>query len=280
MINKKLLVVLAHPDDESFGMGGTLAFYASQGVEIYLCCGTRGEAGDLEPGTQVVGESVGEVREKELRCAAQILGIKQIDFLGFRDSGMPGSIDNQHSLALANQPVNEVASKIVSLIRQIQPQVVITHDPIGGYRHPDHIAIHKATELGFGLSGDRNYISNGTTPFQPEFLYYHTFPRAFLKTAIKALKFLGKDPSKFGKNGDIDIASIASVEFPIHAAIEISKFRKIKEQAGACHASQGGKRIGGGLVGLATQFFEGKEVFMQAYPPVIEKNKRKKDLFV
>jgi len=280
MFNKKMLVVLAHPDDESFGMGGTLALYASQGVEIYLCCGTRGEAGDLELGTQAANESVGEVREKELHCAALVLGIKHIEFLGFRDSGMPGTKDNQHPLALVNQPLEVVAGKIATLIREFQPNVVITHDPIGGYRHPDHIAVHKAAELGFHLAGNLDFSSNGTKPYQPEFLYYHTFPRAFLMTAVKILRFLGKDPSKFGKNGDIDLESIALVEFPVHAEINISKFRKVKEKAGACHASQGGRRIGGGLVGLATQFFKSNEAFMQAYPPVEGNIKKKNDLFV
>ena len=98
--------------------------------------------------------SVAERRESELRCAAGILGLTGVYFLGYRDSGMPGTPDNQHPNALAAQPVDEVAAKVVHYIRLLRPQVVVTHDPIGGYKHPDHIAMHRATVRAFKLASD------------------------------------------------------------------------------------------------------------------------------
>ncbi|MCJ7585571.1 MAG: PIG-L family deacetylase, partial [Anaerolineales bacterium] len=148
MINKPvLLAVLAHPDDESFGMGGTLALYASRGVDVHLVCATRGEVGEVD---DLKGfASIAELREAELRCAAVHLGLKGVHFLDYRDSGMDGSPDNQHPNALAAQPLDEVAAKVVHYIRELHPRVVLTFDPIGGYRHPDHIAIQKATVRAF-----------------------------------------------------------------------------------------------------------------------------------
>ena len=106
---KKILVVTAHPDDETFGMGGTLAFYGQQGAEIHLVCATRGEAGEVPDGMLKEDQSIGELREGELRCAAEILGICEVHFLDYRDSGMEGSDDNSHPNALMNAPVEAVA---------------------------------------------------------------------------------------------------------------------------------------------------------------------------
>jgi len=93
--------VLAHPDDETFGMGGTLALYASQGVEVHLVCATRGEVGEMDPKLLEGFASIAERRESELCCAADMLGLKAVHFLDYRDSGMPGSPDNTHPMALA-----------------------------------------------------------------------------------------------------------------------------------------------------------------------------------
>src|SRR3990172_8974909 len=95
LAGRRLLAVLAHPDDETFGIGGTLAMYARRGVETYLVCAPRGEAGEAPTGLKGFA-SVGEMREDELRSAAAILGLKAVYFLGYRDSGMPNSPDNHH----------------------------------------------------------------------------------------------------------------------------------------------------------------------------------------
>ena len=111
------------------------------------------------------------MRWAELKCAAQILGLIDIIYLGYRDSGMPGTDDNKHPQALIAAPIEQVTGRMVKVIREIQPDVIVTFDPIGGYRHPDHIAIHNATEKAFLAASDPAKYPEAGPPFQPEKLY-------------------------------------------------------------------------------------------------------------
>lgn len=277
-MDKTLLVVLAHPDDESFGTGGTLALYARQGVKVHLVCATRGEVGEMEEHFLEGFGSAAEKRESELRCAAGILGLSGVHLLNYRDSGMPGSPDNQHPQALAAQPVTQVADEIAHFIRVFRPQVVITFDPIGGYRHPDHIAIHQATVKAFNLAAEQ--AEADLPAFQAQRLYFQTIPRGFLRFIVRMMPFFGKDPTRFGKNGDIDLKSIAEVNFPIHATVSYRKVMDIRDQAAACHASQGGASITGtGLIGKLRRWFMAEEQYMRAYPVPGKGEKRVRDLF-
>lgn len=280
MIRKQtILAVLAHPDDESFGMGGTLALYASRGMDVYLVCATRGEAGTVDEEHMRGFSSIAELREGELRCAAGKLGLKDVFFLGYRDSGMPGSEDNHHPEAQVNHPIEEVSARVARYIRQLQPDVVLTFDPIGGYRHPDHIHIHKATVLAFENAADASFHPEAGVPYQPAALYFHTIPRGLFKFGVRLLRLFGKDPSKWGRNGDIDLVSLAEVDFPVHARIDYRIVTERKEQASACHASQGGGQMRRGFVGMFFRMFDGTEMFMRAYPPVLPEFRVVKDLF-
>jgi len=264
---KVLLAVLAHPDDESFGMGGTLAYYARHGVQVYLVCATRGEVGEVDP-TYLEGfHSIAERRESELRCAAGILGLAGVTFLDYRDSGMPGSPDNNHPDALVAAPLDQVAAKVAHQIRLVKPQVLLTFDPIGGYKHPDHIAIQRATTQAFTLAGDPSF-EDGLPSFQPQKLYYHVIPKGFLRLAVRLLKLFGRDPRHFGRNGDIDLQTLVEEgDFPVHAEVDIRSVRKAKEAAGACHASQQGGIPRRGPVGWLLGWLDRKEQFMRAMPP-------------
>src|SRR4030067_3199036 len=111
---KRLLAVLAHPDDQTCGTGGPLARSARWGGEVHLACATAGEVGEAPPDLKGFA-SVGEMRKSELRCAAQTLGLTQVHFLGYRDSGMPGSPDNLHPQALAAAPLEQVAREGAAL---------------------------------------------------------------------------------------------------------------------------------------------------------------------
>jgi LmbE family N-acetylglucosaminyl deacetylase len=279
MEKQTILAVLAHPDDESFGMGGTLALYASRGVDVHLVCATRGEVGEVAPELLKGFDSIADLRESELRCAAGILGLAGVHFLDYRDSGMPGSPDNTHPKALAFQPLDEVAANVVCYIRKLKPQVVLTFDPIGGYRHPDHIAIQRATALAFERAADIYFAPQSNPVWQPQRLYFHKMPNGLLKFAVKFLPLIGRDPHKFGTNGDIDLVPIAEVNFPTNARIDIRSVLEKKEKAGNCHASQGGGRMGGGPVSLLMHLFNNSETFMRAYPPVQKGEKVAKDLF-
>jgi LmbE family N-acetylglucosaminyl deacetylase len=274
-----MLVCLAHPDDETFGMGGTLALYARRGVQVHLVCGTKGDVGDVDKELMQGFSNVAERRESELRCAAGILGLSGVYFLGYRDSGMPGTPDNQHPNALAAQPVDEVAAKVVHYIRSLRPQVVVTHDPIGGYKHPDHIAMHRATLRAFKLASDPNYLSD-LPPFQPQKLYYQTMPKALLRWAVRIAPLLRMDPHHFGRNRDIDLASLVQEgDFPTHTRINCRSVSAIRDEASACHISQGGGVIGRkNPLSLLRRYFGSTESFMRAYPEPAD-GLREKDLF-
>lgn len=269
MSEKKIILsVLAHPDDETFGMGGTLALYAREGADVYLICATKGEVGEVPDGMMQGYATVAELREHELAEAAKLLGLKEVIYLGYRDSGMPGSEDNHHPQALAAAPIEEVAAKVAHYVRLLKPQVVLTFDPIGGYRHPDHIAIQQATEKAFYEAGDPTRYVDDLPPYQPQKLFFHTMPKFVLRMGIFFMRLMGKDPHKFGRNGDIDLAAIAEVSFPVNAVINYYPVAEIRNQAAACHASQGGTQItsGGGVIGMFRRFFGSKDQFMQAYP--------------
>jgi LmbE family N-acetylglucosaminyl deacetylase len=276
--SKILLAVLAHPDDESFGMGGTLALYARQGAKVYLVCATRGEAG-MVTAEQLTGfDSIAEKRESELRCAAAELGLTEVFFLDYRDSGMPGSPDNQHPRALAAQPLAEVATNVAHYIRLLKPQVVATFDPIGGYKHPDHIAIHQATVQAFDLAS-RPDFGDELPPFQPQKLYFHLIPKGFLKFGVWLLRLWGRDPRRFGRNQDIDLASlVAEGDFPIHARISYRRVGESKDSASACHASQLDGGLSRGPMRLVRGLFGAQDYFMRAFPPG-EARKIERDLF-
>ena len=142
----RLLAVFAHPDDESMGMGGTLAKYAAEGVETYLVCATRGERGWFGPEDQNPGlRALGEIRERELENAARELGIKGLYFLDTID----GEVDQAES--------SEVIGKIVVHIRRVMPHVVVTFPPDGNYGHPDHIAVGQFTSAAIVCAADASY---------------------------------------------------------------------------------------------------------------------------
>lgn len=262
----RLMAILAHPDDESFGTGGTLALYAQRGVSVHLVCATRGEVGSVPDEMMEGFAQIGDLREHELRCAAEILGLEMVHFLGYRDSGMSGSSDNRHPQALAAAPVEQVTERLVPLIRRIRPQVIITFDPIGGYCHPDHVAIHNATVQAFSAAGDASYVCEGLPSYQPQKLYFHTFPRRAMRLLVRVLSLFGMDPQHFGRNKDIDLVQITEPEFPVHARINYRPAAEAKQKASACHASQSGPPSGG-LIGWIFRLAAHQETYMRAQPP-------------
>jgi len=274
---KRILSVLAHPDDEAFGMGGTLALYAMRGVEVYLACATLGEAGDIPPDFLQSSSSSAALRESELDCSANVLALKQVFKLGFRDSGMEGSPDNHHPDALVARPMEEVVERIAAVMRQVRPQVVLTFDPVGGYFHPDHIRVHQATVLAF----DRvRQELQATDPQVLSRLYYHTMPKSSAKIAVFWMRLLGKDPRKIGRNKDIDLVQIASQSFPVHVKINYRQVLEQREQAAACHASQGGGKKPFGLSAWLMRILSRPvDRFMQGFPEPMPNHRMQNDLF-
>jgi len=280
-MTKTILAVLAHPDDESFGLGGTLALYARKGYSTYYVCATRGEAGTVDEEYMRGFSSTAEMRTDELMRAAQQLGLKDVFFLGYRDSGMPGMEENKHPDAQINHSIDEVAGRVVRYIRELKPEVVLTHDPIGGYKHPDHIHIHNATKLAFEKADDASFHPEAGSPFKPRALYYQVFSRGILRLSVRLMPLFGKDPTKFGRNGDVNLLELAEVDFPIHVRLDIRPVMDIKRKASAQHASQGGAQVRRGWMGLAAKIFGEREEYMRAYPPVANgKHKVSNDLFI
>ena len=274
---KRILSVLAHPDDEAFGMGGTLALYAMRGVEVYLACATLGEAGDIPPDFLQSSSSSAALRESELDCSANVLALKQVFKLGFRDSGMEGSPDNHHPDALVARPMEEVVERIAAVMRQVRPQVVLTFDPVGGYFHPDHIRVHQATVLAFERVRQE---LDATDPQALSRLYYHTMPKSSAKIAVFWMRLLGKDPRKIGRNKDIDLVQIASQSFPVHVTINYRQVLEQREQAAACHASQGGGKKPFGLSAWLMRILSRPvDRFMQGFPEPMPNHRMQNDLF-
>ena len=272
---RRILAVLAHPDDEAFGMGGTLALYASQGVEVYLACATLGEAGVVSESLLSEGQSVADLRSAELSCSAQNLGLKDVITLGYRDSGLLGWPDNNHPNALINQPLESVVDHIAEVIKQVQPEIVLTFDPIGGYRHPDHIRVHEATVRAFA-----NVRASNSTESMPKALYFHTIPNGMVKAMVWTLRLSGRDPKKFGDKGDIDLEDVANQSFPIHARVNYKAVAAKKSAASACHASQSGITGGTGLQSLLMRLVARPvDRFMQAFPEPKVGQRPKRDLF-
>ncbi len=274
-----MLVCLAHPDDETFGMGGTLALYARRGVQVHLVCATRGDEGDVSPELLQGFSSIGERRESELRCAAGILGLAGVYFLGYCDSGMAGSPTNQNPDTLAAQPIDEVAAKVAHYIRLIKPQVVVTFDPIGGYKHPDHIAIHRATVKAFELAGDAEFVTD-LPAFQANKLYFHSIPKNFMRWAVRLAPIFGADPRHFGRNRDIDLVSVVEEsDLPTHARINCRSVSEIRDEATACHQSQLDGGMGQrGPMSFIRNYLGGTETFTLAYPAP-KNGLRERDLF-
>ena len=241
--SRRLLVALAHPDDESFGPAGTIIHYASQGVAVHYICATRGEAGHVDPGLLEGTTSVAELRTQELECAARHLGLVSVRFLGYRDSGMANSPENQNPACLLQAPLEEVVAKIVGLIRQIRPHVVLTFDAVGGSFHPDHLKINQATTLAFHAAGDPERFAHqregGLAPYQPQKLYYMVFPLRWAKAAVRILPLFGQDPTAMGRNHDINLKQMADQGSQVVTTrINISPYLDASERAARCHASQ------------------------------------------
>jgi N-acetyl-1-D-myo-inositol-2-amino-2-deoxy-alpha-D-glucopyranoside deacetylase/mycothiol S-conjugate amidase len=279
---KTLVFFGAHPDDESFGMGATLAQYASAGVRVYYVCSTGGEAGTVDAEYMKGHKTIGELRKAELSCAARALGLAGTYFLGYRDSGMEGAADNSHPDALIMAPLEAVAGRMVRHIRELKPAVVITHDAGGSYGHPDHIATHQAAVRAFSAAGDPLLYPEAGPSFKPAKLYFGVRPLRRLKLLVRLMPLFGKDPRHFGRNGDIDLTRLTSVDYTIDAVVRLNKQAvEDRRRAAACHASQGGGRRRRGFFRIL-EFLENirgpADYFSRACPPP-DPRRREKDLF-
>src|SRR5215467_14427199 len=175
----RLMAVLAHPDDESLGIGGTLAKYASEGVDVFLLTATRGDNGHYRgystadrqhPGSSALAK----IRETELRAAAAELGVREVSLLDYRD---------QH---LDRVDPREAVAAIARHLRRVQPQVVVTFGPDGAYGHPDHVAISQFTTAAVVAAADSSFAADRTetAPHAVSKLYYVAWPESAVTTFL------------------------------------------------------------------------------------------------
>jgi len=222
MTTLKLLAIFAHPDDESMGMGGTLAKYAAEGVETHLVCASRGEVGWFGPEEQYPGpERLGQLRTEELQNAVNILGMKSLSFLDYID----GQVDQANPA--------EAIAKIVTHIRRIKPQVVVTFPHDGNYGHPDHIAIGQFTNAAIVCAADASYKDpENLSPHRVFKLYYMVDGESFIDLIAP---FMGDmtfpvDDQIRGEN--------AWKEWMITTRIEMAEHCHTAWKAIMCHKSQ------------------------------------------
>lgn len=219
--SRSILAVTAHPSDEVFNFGATLAHYAQQGVKVTLACATRGE-GRGGPDRQRMEEQ----REGELRDACAILGLQPPVFLGYHDSGGLGAEHDGDPLALVNAPVMEVEARIREVIEREKPQIVLTFDPRGGNGHPDKLRVYQAVSAAFQFSGQLS--------LPPE--------RLFL--VARSLTFMeGLVAMSTGPWVNLDARLYATDESSMAARIDTRGQRATVMAAARAHASQGLSRL-------------------------------------
>lgn len=232
-----ILGCFAHPDDEIFGTGGTFSLYAEQGVDIYLVCATRGEVGEISEPHLATPDTIAQVREAELTCAARTLGAHPPIFLGYRDSGMAGTPENDDPRAFINAPADAVVAQLVAVMRRLCPVAVVTFDPKGGYGHPDHIAIHKHTVAAFAKAGDATFRPDLGAAWQPSRLFYRAMSRTQFNTMRAVLAAAGMD-GKFYTN--IEEHGMIYDDDQISLTVDVSSMTARKLAAIRCHATQFG----------------------------------------
>ena len=238
MLEKRLLACFAHPDDEAFPIGGSLAAHSSRGVNIRLITATSGEEGEVRSPGLAIPDGLGSLRREELSCSVHTLGLQSPHVLGYRDSGMAGTSANNLPEAFINIPQEEIVEILVREIRTFRPQVVLTFEPGGLYGHPDHIAICKHATKAFHTANDASIypeqLIEGLEPFQPDRLYYSARPQGFRTSMALKLQAAGIDfpmPTIERANDGID---------PDEIHLEVNVSDQLDQKMGSilCHKSQ------------------------------------------
>jgi N-acetyl-1-D-myo-inositol-2-amino-2-deoxy-alpha-D-glucopyranoside deacetylase len=232
---RRILLVHAHPDDESIGTGATMAQYAAAGAHVTLVTCTLGEEGEIHVPElaqleAAQADQLGGYRIAELAEACAALGVTDHRFLGgagrFRDSGMMGTPANEHHRAFWGADLDTAAGLLAEVIREVRPQVLVTYDANGFYGHPDHIQAHRVAMRGAELAGDDG----------PAKIYWTATPRSVLEAGITA--FAGSADNPFGDVEKVEDLPFGTPDEEIAARIDAHEFAEHKQAALRAHASQ------------------------------------------
>ena len=222
----KVLGIFAHPDDEGFGSGGTLALLARRGHKVTLVCATNGDVGEISDPDLATPETLGQVRQQELREAMAVTGFSDVRFLGYRDSGMDGTPENDHPESLFQATDSEVVARIRAAIDEIKPDLVLTHDPTGGYGHPDHVAVCRHTVSAV----EECAAGGGPTPV----VYYVCYPRSNFKRMWQQMIDNGITPPF----ASLEVDKIGSPDEMVTTTVDVSEYVEVKIASLACHRTQ------------------------------------------
>ncbi len=277
----RMLACFAHPDDEAFPVGGTLATYAARGVDILLICTTSGEEGEIRQPEAATRETLGQVRCRELRCSCEALGIREPIVLGYRDSGMAGSEANRDPRAYVNAVGAVVVERIVEEMRRFRPHVVLTFGSDGLYGHPDHIAISNHTTDAFHKAGNPavsrdNLPWAGLSPYTPSRLFYSVRPRGFRMEMALKLRQAGVDaPLPEAQQNEQGIP-LEQIHVEIDASANIDK----KLSSLQCHHTQSSSQRPYHQMPLeVVADIIGREHFIRGYPAVAPGDQVPNDFF-
>ena len=244
--DRRLLLVHAHPDDETINNGATMARYVAEGAEVTLLTCTLGEEGEvLEPGLAQLAadqaDQLGGYRIGELAAAMTALGVDDVRFLGgagrYRDSGMMGTPANENPRAFWNADLDEATGHAVALIREFRPQVLVTYDENGGYGHPDHIQAHRVAMRAVEAAADPAFHPELGRPWQVAKVYWAAMPRSVVQQGIDAMAALG-EASPFEGLGDIEEVPFVVPDEVVTAAVDGRAYAGRKDAAMRAHPTQ------------------------------------------
>ena len=267
MKSSRILAVYGHPDDEG-QVTGTLAHFIANGAVATLVCATRGEVGEISDPALATPETLWYTRELELRAAMAQIGLADVRFLPFRDSGMVGTTENEDSRSLHQQPAPVVVEALIQIIREVRPEMVFTWDPTGGYGHPDHIAVHKHTVEAFDASGNPEAYPGAGAPWAPERLYWGSrgmkqFASIFLEMEKRGTLPEPIDPERKARFEK----AMLDPDPPVSVVHDVSAYIPLKRLAASMHRSQFGENSMFARIpeDMRARFY-GQERFFQARP--------------
>jgi LmbE family N-acetylglucosaminyl deacetylase len=234
-MKKTLMTILAHPDDEAYSIGGTLAKYSAEGCDVHIVIATDGAAGTSVDEINFPGKSLSEIRKLEMEASAHLIGA-HLHWLGYKDSGMRGDPGNLDSACLIQANKEKTVSQVIQLLTEYKPQVIITHDENGGYFHPDHIYCYQIATQAFLR------LQESKSEYKPSDLYYHVLPKWWVLLYAFGMIIGGNNPRKWGRGRDIDVTKAGTPAKKINSTIDIRNYWRLKREACAQHVSQGGDK--------------------------------------
>ncbi|MCC3776238.1 N-acetyl-1-D-myo-inositol-2-amino-2-deoxy-alpha-D-glucopyranoside deacetylase [Streptomyces sp. UNOB3_S3] len=244
---RRLLLVHAHPDDESINNGATMAKYAAEGAHVTLVTCTLGEEGEVIPPalahlTADRDDTLGAHRAGELDAAMAELGVTDHLLLGgpgrYRDSGMMGAPQNDHPDCFWRADVDEAATSLVEVIRRVRPQVLITYDENGGYGHPDHIQAHRVAMRAAELAAEPAFRRDLGDPHGIAKIYWNCVPRSVVEAGFARLREAGREGDLFPGIASVDDVPGVLPDEEVTAAVDASAHADRKAAAMRAHATQ------------------------------------------